>query len=93
MHDGVIWFDTAGCLDGGFIGQVNDAGAYGSRRLDGVIGQNNPTSQDWSQSVAADKNGVDHFGLANSWNGPYGHDNGSYSQSALDNHNAAAVGF
>ena len=80
MHDNVIWFDTAGCLDGGFIGQVNDAGAYGSRRLD-----------DWSQTVAADKNGGDHFGLANSWNGPYGHDNGSYSQSALDSHNTAAV--
>ena len=24
MHDGVMWFDTAGCLDGGFIGQVNE---------------------------------------------------------------------
>jgi hypothetical protein len=23
MHDNVIWFDTAACLDGGFIGQVN----------------------------------------------------------------------
>ena len=25
MHDGVVWFDTAGCLDGGFIGMVNKA--------------------------------------------------------------------
>lgn len=25
MHDGVVWFDTAGCLDGGFIGEVNKA--------------------------------------------------------------------
>ena len=23
MHDNVLWFDTAGCLDGGFIGNVN----------------------------------------------------------------------
>ena len=23
MHDNVLWFDTAGCLDGGFIGEVN----------------------------------------------------------------------
>ena len=25
MHDGVVWFDTAGCLDGGFIGDINAA--------------------------------------------------------------------
>lgn len=23
MHENVVWFDTAGCLDGGFIGEVN----------------------------------------------------------------------
>ena len=23
MHDNVLWFDTAGCLTGGFIGEVN----------------------------------------------------------------------
>ena len=32
MHDGVMWFDTAGCLDGGFIGQVNAPGAGSNRR-------------------------------------------------------------
>ena len=25
MHDGVVWFDTAACLDFGFIGDVNKA--------------------------------------------------------------------
>lgn len=25
MHDGVIWYDTAACLTGNFIGQINES--------------------------------------------------------------------
>ena len=29
MHDGVVWFDTAGCFAGSYIGKANEAVYYG----------------------------------------------------------------
>ena len=41
MHDGVIWFDTAGCLSGAKIGEVNAATVA-------------PTTRKWKKEVQAD---------------------------------------
>jgi hypothetical protein len=34
MHDGVVWFDTAACWEGSFIGKANEA-VYSSTRAGG----------------------------------------------------------
>ena len=42
MHDGTIWFDTAGCLSGAKIGDVNAATVT-------------PTTQKWKKILDAEK--------------------------------------
>ena len=96
MHDGVIWFDTAGCLDGGFIGQVNDEAHYSRvRRLDSDIhiGFDIAPSQSQNEGPAVDRFGGDPAVQENNWQGTYQHGEGyGYnSQSGLDAHNTGAA--
>ena len=58
MHDGVVWFDTAGCLDGGFIGMVNKAnGGWTQQPLAGRSSSQIDATRDNLKNLFVDSTG------------------------------------
>ena len=59
MHDNVLWFDTAGCLDGGFIGYVNKhTGGWTPQGLSGMSESQIDAVRDGLTSLFTDASGA-----------------------------------